>query len=239
LPALEQLPKGISKTYEAVISRINARTNPAHVKIAMRTLKWITFAREPLQTKALLHALAVEAKSTDIRETDLEKIERLDSLCAGLVSVSQEGDEIRLVHETAQTYLDPYFRDLRKEDGNVEMAEICLQYLSFPAFSRTFEEPTLEDHLIKYRLSSYASKYWFVHVRESGLEEKLLPVIIQTFENQKTRDSVFQIAEYVTGQPWFKIYAPSLQLLHVASLHGLCILSQTIIAERSTKMERL
>ena len=46
----------------------------------------------------------------------------------------------------------------------------------------------------KYNLCIYASRYWFVHIREGHLEEKLVLTILKSFETQGVRDSVTQTA---------------------------------------------
>ena len=50
--ALDRLPKGLDETYDAAVKRIRTQPNPENVKLAIRTLKWVTFAREHLQEKA-------------------------------------------------------------------------------------------------------------------------------------------------------------------------------------------
>jgi hypothetical protein len=186
-----------------------------------------------------LHALAISEDHKDIKESDLEDIQKVVSLCVGLASIDQEGGEIRLVHETTKEYLRNYFRDERKEDGDEAIAKGCLCYFSFPAFSMAFEnERSLEEHLDKYNLSSYASRYWFVHIREGNLEGKLATAFLDTFEKQDIRDSVFQIAEYLKGPHFSHYYPAKIHLLHFASMHGLAVLFREILRKIS-KAQRL
>jgi hypothetical protein len=153
---LEHLSTDLIETYDAAIARIHAEPDHRDIEIALKALLWITFSREPLQAEALLHALAVSEEKGN-KESDLEDIQKVVSLYVGLASVHQKGGEIRLVHETTKKYLQNYFRDERKEDGDEAIAKGCLRYFSFPAFSRAFEnEQSLKEHLDKYRLSSYA-----------------------------------------------------------------------------------
>lgn len=241
-PALVHLPADLIKTYDAAIARIHAEPDQRDVEIALKALLWITFSREPLQTEALLHALAVSEDEMDSRpkESDFEDVQKVVSLCVGLASVDQKGGEIRLIHETTRQYLQSYFLDKRKEDGHWAIAKACLRYFSFPAFSRAFEnEQSLQEHLDKYKLSSYASRYWFVHIREGNLEEMFVASILKSFEKQDIRDSVFQIAEYLKGPGWFNDYYPAaIQLLHLASMHGLAVLCREIL-RKTSKAQRL
>jgi hypothetical protein len=239
-PALGQLSTDLIETYDAAIARIHAEPDQRDIEIALRALMWITFAREPLQTEVLLHALAVSADKKDIKESDLEDIQKVVSLCVGLASVDPIGGEIRLVHETTKQYLQKYFGDERKEDGNDAIAKVCLHYFLFSGFSRVFEhERSLKEHLNKYKLSRYASRYWFVHIQEGNLEEKFAAAILETFEMQDTRDSVFQIAEYVKDPDWFRYYYPAgIHLLHLAAMHGLPVLCREILRQTS-KVQKL
>lgn len=235
LSALNQLPRGLHQIYEAAISRIRTQPNPENVELALKALNWLTFAREHLQIMALRHALAVKEDTMDIKENDLPNLQMVLSLCVGLVILDQESSEIRLVHETTQQYLQSYFRD-RKEGGDAEIAKICFRYFTFPTFSRAFEDnQSLEEHLARYQLSSYASRYWSVHIREGGLEEKFVPTILKTFESQGVRDSVYQIAEYSED---LVAPDPAIHLLHLASMYGLSILCREILRP-TNKNQRL
>ena len=71
-------------------------------ELAKRVLSWITCARRPLTTSELQHALAVEAGQSELNQDNLEEIDIMVSVCAGLVTVDQESDIIRLVHYTTQ-----------------------------------------------------------------------------------------------------------------------------------------
>jgi len=233
LQALNQLPTGLGETYDAALSRI-ARQQPLEtVELALKTLLWITFAREQLEAGALQHALAVKESSTDIVEIDLPDLQVILSACAGLVAIESESGKIRLVHETTQQYLQHYFHN-RKKDGDAEIAKVCLRYFCLPAFSRAFEnEKSLNNHLQKYKLSSYASRNCFIHIFQGGLEAPFVPEILNTFENQGTRDSVFQIAEYVKTPYYYDYGRLEINLLQLASMHGLVFLCRKVLEQCS------
>ena len=238
LSALSQLPRGLDQTYEAAVSRITAQPNPENIELALKALKWLAFAREHLQEKALLHALAVKDDNTDIKESHLPNLQMVLSLCGGLVVLDQESRKIRLVHETTQQFFQQYFRDVRHEDGDAEIANVCLRYFSMPAFSRSFKDKdSIRDHMERYNLSQYAATYWFVHLREEGLEEKFVPSILKTFESPGVRNSIVQIFNYAKGQLLYSLPL-RFHLLHLASMHGLCILCREIL-QSTNKMQRL
>jgi hypothetical protein len=75
-------------------------------EIANDVLSWITCAKRPLTTSELRHALAVEIGESELDEENLPEIEDMVSVCAGLVTVDEESDVIRLVHYTTQEYFE-------------------------------------------------------------------------------------------------------------------------------------
>jgi hypothetical protein len=215
LAALETLPETLKERYEDTVNRIRAQDDNA---IAIRALTWTTYVRESLAPCAVQEALAVRQDSMDVNKADLIDISILISYCAGLLILDFESGVIRLVHYTTHEAL----QGLLRVNGNAEIANVCLWYLSFSAFFGIFDnKSSLEGHLKKYEFSSYTSRYWFMHTSEGGIEKHLVQAILDTFKNQDTRDSVFQIAEYVNN-PWFYSYRlPEINLLHLASMHGL------------------
>jgi hypothetical protein len=75
-------------------------------KLASMVLSWITFAKRPLTTSELQHALAVEIGASKLDEENLLDTEDMVSVCAGLVTIDEESDIIRLVHYTTQEYFE-------------------------------------------------------------------------------------------------------------------------------------
>lgn len=217
--------------YDAAVSRINNRPNANDVKIAITTLKWLWFVKENIQETALQHAIAVRNDSTDIQEADVESIRTVLSLCLGLVVMDQERGTIRLVHETTQEHFRKYFG---KEDGNSEIASVCLRYFSFSCFSRAFDNDELfKNQFERYPLSRYAVGYWAQHVREAS-EDKFCPTILSTFELQGTRDSTFLLRRARKyPYPYLDMLRgrnpPNLQILHLAALYNLPILAERIL----------
>lgn len=63
-------------------------------------------AKSPLTTPELQHALAVEAGDVELGEDNIQEIEEVVSVCAGLVTVDEQSDIIRLVHYTTQEYFE-------------------------------------------------------------------------------------------------------------------------------------
>ncbi|KAK6829217.1 hypothetical protein RU639_003517 [Aspergillus parasiticus] len=168
--ALQNLTKGIEKLdeiYEQAMTRIEYHGKESR-DLAKQILSWIVYARRPLLTLELQHALAVRPHTTELDKDYIPNINILQSLCVGLVTIDEENDTIRLVHYTAQEY----FQRTQQRwflGGESEITRSCVTYLSYSAFQRgpcdTDEE--FEKRLQSYPLYNYASQYWRHHAREA------------------------------------------------------------------------
>jgi hypothetical protein len=137
IKALDELPKGINKTYDEIMSRI--KSQPAkEVELAKRILGWITYAKKPLSKKQLQQALAVTLDSTHPDE-DAETHEQiLISACLGIVTVDSNSNLIRLVHYTAQEYIER-IRETQFPEAQAVIAKSCLTCLGFHMFTQRAE----------------------------------------------------------------------------------------------------
>jgi hypothetical protein len=106
--ALERLPKGseaYDQAYCEAMERIEGQVADSQ-ELAKQVLSWITCAKRPLTTSELRHALAVEKGESELDEENLPEIEDMVSVCAGLVTVDEKSEIIRLVHYTTQEYFE-------------------------------------------------------------------------------------------------------------------------------------
>ena len=87
------------------MERINGQ-KPGFKKLATDVLSWITCAKRPLNTSELQHALAVKVGKPELDQEDFPQISEMVSVCAGLVTVDEESNIIRLVHYTTQEYFE-------------------------------------------------------------------------------------------------------------------------------------
>lgn len=111
--AVSQLPKQVSgsgedkrlkvlnQAYESAWERINGQKEGFR-SIATRVLAWISFAKRPLSTKELQHALAVKIGTDVFHKDAIPQVQDMVSFCAGLVTVDERSRVIRLVHYTTQ-----------------------------------------------------------------------------------------------------------------------------------------
>src|SRR5882762_4311390 len=100
--ALDRLPTGseaYDHAYKSAMERIEEQDTDGK-GLAKRVLLWITCARRPLTTTELQHALATEAGKSEFNKKRQPHVEDMVSVSAGLVTVDEESNIIRLVHYT-------------------------------------------------------------------------------------------------------------------------------------------
>jgi GPI inositol-deacylase, winged helix domain len=152
-------------------------------ELARQVLSWIICAKRPLTTFELQHALAVEVGETKINEYNLPEIEDMVSVCAGLVTVDEESNIIRLVHYTTQEYFEQT-QEHWFPNAEVEVTTIYVTYLSFSVFESGICETDdeFEDRLRLNPLYNYAVHYWGYHARAASVEVEQL--ILQLLESE-------------------------------------------------------
>lgn len=172
--SLEKLPKGTDayhQAYEEAMERIQSQKQGFR-NLSFKALLWISCAKEPLSPQELQHALAVVDKTLALDGANITKVELIVSSCAGLVIIDEASIIIRLVHHTAQEYLQTT-RDTWFPNAETVIANTCITYLSFDTFQSGACQPkyeTLEARLQLHPLYKYAAKYWGYHTREASVE---------------------------------------------------------------------
>lgn len=154
--------------------------------MALKVISWITLAQRSLTIRELEHALAVEPQDEDFDTDNVQDMETITSVCAGLVIIDGETGTARFVHYTAQEY----FRGGSHEflvHANTLLASTCITYLLFKGvladsrwlrYKRSGELPDNpwtevpydyyeypDNH---YTLLEYVSQFWSFHTRRSN-----------------------------------------------------------------------
>jgi len=128
--ALKKLPRGskaYDHAYEETMRRLECQIANSR-ELAKQVLSWITCAKRPLTTTELQHALGVEVGESELDEDNFSQIEDIVSVCAGLVTVDEESNIIRLIHYTTQEYFE------RTRGIFFLMPKRILQQLASPTF---------------------------------------------------------------------------------------------------------
>jgi len=165
LDNMEKGEEGLGKAYDDTVNRIENQGQVIR-ELAETVLFWIVYAKRPLTTEELRHALAIEPGTTKLDKMNLCPVNDIVSSCAGLVTI--DSNIVRLVHYTTQEYFQQ--RGL-KSFGNVQgsiIATSCLTYLSYDVFAEgnlTYSE--VELRLQQNAFLRYAAQNWASHIEDT------------------------------------------------------------------------
>ncbi|KAJ6028685.1 hypothetical protein N7540_004261, partial [Penicillium herquei] len=221
------------QAYDQAMERISQQRT-GFVNLAKRTLSWVTYAKRPLTTLELRHAFAVEVGESDLDLDNLPDIELIVSVCAGLVTVNEESDDIRLVHFTTQEYFEwsgyTWF-----PHAHEDITATCVRYLSFNCFKSGFL-PTQEEFQGRLRsnaLYEYASQNWGTHARQAL--EQPEDLILRFLESQSNVSSSGQavIARSIRSDKssFYSRYSRQMTALHLTAYFGLESLTRILLKE--------
>ncbi|CAI0650564.1 unnamed protein product [Colletotrichum noveboracense] len=207
--------------YDEAMERIEGQFEDQEM-LAKEALSWIVCARRPLKTLELQHALAVERGTTELDEDNITELEDIVSVCAGLITIDEESDIIRLVHYTTQEYFQRTTERWLPSAQHL-IVESFMTYFSFNAFSvgSCHDDSYLESRLEEYPLYEYATLEWGHHA------QSILPpsesVISFLMDGQSNLEAAFEVIWYRGRIPDFRTKRPPMELsgLHLAAYFGL------------------
>ena len=187
--------------------------------LAWQVLSWITCAKRPLATSELQHALAIELGESSLDEDNIPQIEDMVSVCAGLVTVDEESEIIRLVHYTTQEYFERT-RETWFPNLETEITRICVTYLSFYTFESGIcqDDGAFEERLWSNQLYDYASCNWGNHAREAFTS---IPEVHNFLKrNAQVQASIQALLVENEGEQYSQIYPRKMTGLHLAAYFG-------------------
>ena len=167
---MEKGEEALDSEYDKTVKRIENQGKDI-CEFAKRTLFWIVYAKRPLTTEELRHALAIELGTCKFDKTNLCLVEDMVSSCAGLVTI--DSNIIRLVHYTTQEYFQrrgsKSFEDVQRDI----IATSCLTYLAYDVFADGYlalesesDDSDLESRLRQNVFFKYAAQNWAYHIQD-------------------------------------------------------------------------
>ena len=162
--------------------------------LAKEVISWITCGERPLTTLELQHTLAVEVGEPELDEDNLPEIGDMVSACAGLVTIDEESNVIRLVHYTTQEYFErtqTYWFPNAKTD----ITTICISYLSFDVFEGGFcqTDDEFEERLRSNQFFEYAARNWGHPARKSStFRQALSQAVVNILTTKAKVDALSQ-----------------------------------------------
>jgi ankyrin repeat protein len=243
---LRQGSDSYKSAYETAIQRIRGQS-VSRTKLANKVLAWIVYAKRVLKASELRLALGVEVGKRKLDYDSCPDVDMMVSVCAGLVTIDESADTIRLVHYTAQTFFDNV-KSTILPSAETEIAKICLTYLSLKIFARpqhgdgyqsdSPSEGEEDGELLEQYLSDsnqgsllyeYAAQYWGVHARKAPDAHKCVMKFL-SWRSYITR--AYEAATKLYGYEYRKSSLVSVDGLHLASMFGLEQAVGQILRER-------
>ena len=164
--------------YDETLSRITTQL-PGYRDLAIKAISWIALAQRSLTIRELEHALAVEPEDEEFDEDNIQDMEMIRSVCAGLVVLDEETGTARFVHYTTEEYFRGGSHGFL-DDAQALLASTCITYLLLEGVrvdSRSLKvvEPypvnrSSRNYLYSntnYVLLNYASQFWRFHTYHS------------------------------------------------------------------------
>lgn len=189
---LNSFPDELDTIYQEAMQRIEDENTENDRATALKVFSLIVCAHRPLCLAELQHVLAVEPGDVDFDQESVCDKELILSITGGLVTIdNDENAVVRLVHSTLHAYLSDT-RDRWFPKAEVEMANACLIYMSFDAFSRPcYKIEDFDSKRKDYPFIAYASQYWGDHVRDTGPDQRIEATALRFL------DDPLRIAAYI------------------------------------------
>jgi hypothetical protein len=140
---------------------------PGRHDMTRRVLTWISCAKSPLTALELQTALAVESGDPDFDTDNIVDTDELLSVSAGLITIDEKTQVVRLVHYTAQEYFLRHATHLLINPHRT-LFDVSISYVSFDTFKMgpCPDDASLEKHVVQYPLLTYATSQWQEHMSE-------------------------------------------------------------------------
>jgi ankyrin repeat protein len=223
---------GLNATYEQAMQRIESQGKGAP-DLAKRTLSWIIHSTRPLSTLELIHALAVRADMPKLDEEYIPGIDRLQSICVGLITVDEQSGIVRLVHYTAQVYLElEQTQQLWFPDAQRQISQACVSYLSLDAFDTGFcnTDQDFEARLQHNPFYDYAARNWGHHVHAAPPD---LQISVLRFLEDETKvassNQAMMVAHKSTKGDYSQVVPKQVTGVHLAAWFGLAEITNALL----------
>lgn len=198
METIKEVPRELENFYAALLADIGHDSRAQAVKL----LQWVCFSREPLTTKELQHALAVDAnmdhrtsaeyKSGEYYTDTLEDLEIVvASLSRGLVQITN--NRAQFIHQSAHDYfLTRGLQDLEKNDnyssvtrGHFQISRSCIRYMEMDDIAKYhFPNTPLDishadsikqecELIEEFPLAKYSIR--FIHFHLKAVESEQMP----------------------------------------------------------------
>lgn len=198
------------------------------VNLANRIILWVLRAFRPMKLTELQQALAVAPGESELDESAIIDEDLLLSVCAGLVIVERESNNVCLVHYSAKQYFD-WNQPGDISGADLYMAKTCLTYLLFDDFAKGFDgsEEQLVEEANAFPLIPYAAAYWGYHFQKAQ-DNEVRFLATNLLQHRTKLASAYRYMSAWGSKGWVRVFNG----LHIAALFGSAQLAQMVLRAR-------
>jgi len=209
---LDHPPERYEFFYEQHMNRIISGFGDAGnhaADLGRRVLSWVACTKRPLSLSELQDALAMDLDKPD-SFSQSAKYDRATIIraTAGLVTIDNPSELVRLNHQSAQQYFDEN-RDRWFQNVDAEITRTALHYLSLAQLSvpcqGEWEDKEFEERKRNYPFLVYAYQYWGDHAREAGSDSATRAAVTRFLSDSDAVASSTQAGWYLksdTAADW-------------------------------------
>lgn len=216
MDALRTVPSDLPEAYKEILQRIENKGIGAK-RLAMKILSWIFLAKRPLKMDELREALTVREGDTRLKSMYMIGFERIVEICEGLVTMDECSGITRFTHYTVHEFLLHHRGQVTSLLTSIDLAKICLTYLTFEAFEEVCESKNqIYNRGEIYRMYEYAAMFWSDYARgHAELSSEVRTLIYRLLSSVPKRSSMV-----LFSQPFHRLRKGQTPL-HILAKHGL------------------
>ncbi|EXL96341.1 hypothetical protein NOF04DRAFT_9631 [Fusarium oxysporum II5] len=222
--ALISLPANYDEAYLSTFDRIIKQT-PGLKDLALKSLNFISYVKEPLRIVELQHALATEEGMLEIDPEDLQTSKAIISSCLGLLVVSGPEMTVEFVHSTARQFLQRRPEGMDKHP-HLTIVRSCISYMSTNEMrqGRCTSHEDITQRCLKQPFLHYAANFYGYHAQE--VEEECFDQLSEFLQDDVVRESSWQLLNFKAhldtsvSESVFDSSPRNVLALHVAAFWG-------------------
>ncbi|KAI1038621.1 hypothetical protein LB505_007595 [Fusarium chuoi] len=221
---LTSLPANYDEAYLSTFDRIVKQT-PSLRDLALKSLNFISYAKEPLRMVELQHALTAEEGMAEVDPEDLQPAKAIISSCLGLLVVSGPEKIVEFVHSTARNFLQGQPEGMDKRP-HLTIVRSCISYMSTNEMrqGRSLSHEDVTQRCQKQPFLNYAANFYGYHAQE--VEDECFDQLSRFLENDVLRESSWQLLNFKAhldtsvSESVFESSPRNVLALHVAAFWG-------------------
>ncbi|SPJ73995.1 related to ankyrin [Fusarium torulosum] len=222
--ALISLPANYDEAYLGTFDRI-VKQAPGLRDLALRSLNFICYVKEPLRMVELQHGLAIEEGMLEIDPEDLQTSKTITSSCLGLLVVSGPERIVEFVHSTARRFLQSRPEGMDKRP-HLTIVRSCISYMSTNEMrqGRCTSHEEITQRCQKQPFLHYAANFYGYHAQE--VEGECFDQLSEFLEDDVLRESSWQLLNFKAhldtsvSESVFDTSPRNVLALHVAAFWG-------------------